>query len=137
MKKDIDSTKVMASLSIPVVVSTSLGYSGRGVFPLKLSCTKETADKLIDMATDIYANEKKNPIVLTMYDTAYGGVIDLPLYINIFPKEFGLCSVAITPYLQEYLDDTLDFDDEIDFGGEDEAFDQMDEDQETITTTEE
>ena len=35
------------------------------------------------------------------------------------------------------LDDTLDFDDEIDFGGEDEAFDQMDEDQETVTTTEE
>ena len=109
MKKDIDSTKVMASLSIPVVVSTSLGYSGRGVFPLKLSCTKETADKLINLATDIYANEKKNPIVLTMYDTAYGGVIDLPLYINIFPKEFGLCSVAITPYLQEYLDDTLEY----------------------------
>lgn len=109
MKKDVDSTKVMATMSIPVVVSTSLGYSGRGVFPLKLSSTKETADKLIDTATDIYANEKKNPVILTMYDTAYGGVIDLPLYINIFPKEFGLCSIAVTPYLQEYLDDTSDY----------------------------
>lgn len=109
MKKDIDSNKVMASMSIPVLVSTSLGCTGRGVFPLKLSGTKETADKLDKIVTDIYVNEKKNPIILTMYDTAYGGVIDLPLHINIFPKEFGLCSIVITPYIQEYLDDTSDF----------------------------